>query len=158
MEYYSAPNSFDAVRRWITPFQKKVVWEPFPGPHKLLVRCLQKYNLNVYYYEENEDAFSIPSIFNWRHCDLIVTNPPFFRVRDFFHYALKYSIPFIIVLPVQVFATKYYHKLFKSHGDCLSITFTRQIHFINSEGKSTLPGFATCFLGYKVGSSKFVDD
>ena len=156
MEYYSAPHSFASVKTWLEPFHNKSVWEPFPGPNKLLVRYLEKYNLNVYY-EEDQDAFSKLSIFNWKYCDLIVTNPPFYRMRDFFYYALKYDIPFIIVLPVQVFATKYYHKLFKGHGHCLSITFTRQIKFINSEGKCSLPGFATCFLGYKVGSSRFVD-
>ena len=137
-------------------FKGKRIWEPFPGPRRLLVKCLTNLGYDVCY-EDNEDAFSDLSILNWQSCELIITNPPFSSIYKFFENSLKYNVPFIIVLPVQVFATKYYHQLFKGQDEHLSVTFTRQIPFINAQGKLTLPGFATCFLGYKVGRSKFVD-
>ena len=101
-EYYTVSGSFGHIKHWLDSFQ--LCFEPFPGPCCHLVRELtERFDKDVAV-DPSLDAFGPDAIKYWRIADIVVTNPPFNLLQEFFKKCLKHQKPFICVCPCYMFS------------------------------------------------------
>ena len=53
-------------------------------------------------YDEELDAFSNDSIPYWKEVEIVVTNPPFKVIPQFFRRCIQFNKPFIAVIPTRM--------------------------------------------------------
>ena len=144
-EYYTPKESWDMIKQYL-PDEPVVIYEPFFGEGHTY-----KYFKDEGYFMlgENElDFFSFDARIMLRHCDCVITNPPFSIKYDIIKRLLKYDVPFILMLPVGILTTKIFRQ---SIGDAnISVIIPdKRLKYIRN-GKTSSPNFDSCFICYKM--------
>jgi hypothetical protein len=100
----------------------KIIWEAFYGDGKSR-EYLTELGFNVIH-----DPIDF---FDNNLGDIIVSNPPFSKVKDVLKRCVELDKPFILIMPVSKLNTSYVRKLFKDQTDKLQIIIPRKrIHFL----------------------------
>ena len=150
-EYYTDPRSWDMIKNYL-PNEPVVVYEPFYGKG-------HTYN----YFKENDylmlgkdglDFFSDDATIMLKNCDCVITNPPFSIKYDIIKRLLKYDVPFILMLPLQVLTTQVFRKSIGDANISLIIPDKRLKYIRNGKLKS--PNFDSCYICYKMVNEKLV--
>jgi hypothetical protein len=102
----------------------KIIWEAFWGDGKSGL-YLEELGFNVIH---DEDDF-----FESNKGDIVVSNPPFTKVKEILQRLVEMDKPFILILPSSKINTQYVRNIFKDQGDKLQIVIPRKrIQFIKN--------------------------
>ena len=102
--------------------KNKVIWEAFYGDGKS-GKYLEELGFNVIH---NKDDF-----FKNNEGDIVVSNPPFTKVKEILNRLVEINKPFILILPSSKINTQYVRNIFKDQKDKLQIVIPRKrIQFI----------------------------
>jgi hypothetical protein len=102
----------------------KIIWEAFYGDGKSGDH-LKELGFNVIH---NENDF-----FENNEGDIVVSNPPFTKVKEVLNRLVELDKPFILILPSSKINTQYVRNLFKDKDDKLQIIIPRKrIQFIKN--------------------------
>lgn len=133
-----------------------IVWECCCGKSMRLVEELAKIGFkkvvksDIVNYENVDFTYDvvnkgIDGEDSFKEWNLVVTNPPFNRKKEFLTMFLKQSKPFAMILPMSVLNLKYAKELFKTHH-CVVIPISPCVKFTH-EGKSKQVGPVGWFVG-----------
>lgn len=101
-EYYTPDWVWCELQPYLSP--QSVLWEPFPGNGQS-VRCLRGMGYTVH--SENKDFFTCSSDLS----KVIVTNPPFSRIREILVRLVSWKQPFFMVMPMSRLNVKYFREI-----------------------------------------------
>lgn len=102
----------------------KIIWEAFWGDGKSGLH-LEELGFNVIH---DKDDF-----FESNKGDIVVSNPPFTKVKEILQRLVEIDKPFILILPSSKINTQYVRNIFKDQGDKLQIVIPRKrIQFIKN--------------------------
>jgi hypothetical protein len=150
---YGIPN--------ITSFNNKVIFEPCCGKRLSLANAMYEHGFknvkcsdilvreelfNPHDFEVSEKDFLSGEL---PYCDLIITNPPFAMKEEFIERCFKSSIPFALLLPVDIFGTLYFKKLcskYVNYNNTLFIPIAPKVSFMK-EGKLVQVGNVFWLVG-----------
>lgn len=112
-----------------------IVWCPFDTKESEYVKLIQSAGHTVIYSHitEEKDFFTYEPD-NW---DIIISNPPFKKKREFFERALSFNKPFALLMTCTWLNDKYSKWVFKeSNREMQLLMFDKRIHFLqNGETK-----------------------
>jgi hypothetical protein len=119
-DYMTPFNAWENIKDYIP--KNKVIWEPFygdgtSGDHlkKLGFKVIHK---DDDFFENNEG-------------DIVVSNPPFTKIKEVLERLIKLDKPFILILPAPKLFTQYFRKLFTNSETQLQLIIPRKrIQFI----------------------------
>ena len=119
-DYMSPKYAFENIKQYI-PLDK-TIWEPFYGDGKS-GQYLQELGFNVIH--DTDDFFKSDK------GDIIITNPPFSKIKEIMIRLLEIDKPFILILPASKICTKYMKSFFESSNEKLQIIIPpKRIQFV----------------------------
>lgn len=148
-EFYTTPGSFDVVLSWLEQFRGKTFFEPFPGPANCLVHDLEKKGFN-FIFQLDMNAYSSKAETFWKNCDLVVTNPPFDTMKCLLQCIITYKRPAIVVMPVSVLTSAYFHRFFKEKQSDICVKMCRPLKYYTATFEKTNATIPVCFFGFKI--------
>jgi hypothetical protein len=120
--YMTPPSAWKDIQHLIP--SDKIIWEAFWGDGKSGL-YLEELGFNVIH---DEDDF-----FESNKGDIVVSNPPFTKVKEILQRLVEIDKPFILILPSSKINTQYVRNIFKDQGDKLQIVIPRKrIQFIKN--------------------------
>lgn len=120
--YMTPPSAWSNIKHLIP--SDKIIWEAFWGDGKS-GQYLEELGFNVIH---DEDDF-----FESNKGDIVVSNPPFTKVKEILQRLVEMDKPFILILPSSKIYTQYVRNIFKDQGDKLQIVIPRKrIQFIKN--------------------------
>lgn len=143
VEYYTNEKAWDLIKEYIP--KNKPIWSPFYNP-KYIDSVRTQFKLMGMGFEvlPNKGDF-----FTYTHKNsVVVDNPPFNLKQQIIKKLVKEDIPFILMLPNNIFSTKYIKEYCKKSNDFQFIMPLNRIPFSTSEEKGTT--IHTCFFCYKM--------
>ena len=141
-EYYTP----DWVWRQIQCFipRDKVLWEPFPGNGQS-TRCLRGMGYAVH--SDDADFFECGP----RREEVVVTNPPFSRIREIVDRFVEWQQPFIMVMPMSRLSVKYFQQSMNRMSEDLTIIVpSKRIDFDRPDGCYSKCPFDCGIYCYKI--------
>lgn len=121
-DYMTPPSAWSNIKHLIP--SDKIIWEAFWGDGKSGLH-LEELGFNVIH---DEDDF-----FESNKGDIVVSNPPFTKVKEILQRLVEMDKPFILILPSSKINTQYVRNIFKDQGDKLQIVIPRKrIQFIKN--------------------------
>jgi len=122
-DYMTPKHAWEDIKKYIP--KDKVIWEPFYGDSKS-GNYLKELGFNVIH--EQVDFFENDL------GEVIVSNPPFSKVKEIMQRLMTLNKPFILILPCSKICTSYFRQWKDKH---LQIIIPRKrIHFIKKvDGK-----------------------
>jgi len=119
-DYMTPKYAWEDIQQFIP--KNKIIWEAFYGDGKS-GHHLQDLGFNVIH---NQDDF-----FESDNGDIIVSNPPFSKIKEVLTRLVQINKPFILILPSSKINTQYVRKIFKDKEDKLQIIIPKKrIQFI----------------------------
>lgn len=144
VEYYTDPNIWKSILKFV-PKNKKI-WSPFfnkeqPDSYKTQQK-LKELGLDLL---DNK-----PDFFEYLYKNsVVIDNPPFDKKRKIIERLVKNDIPFILLMPNNIFSIKYIKQYCLDSKEFQFIMPLNRIKFTtNSHNGTTIH---TCFLCYKIG-------
>ena len=121
----------------VTPILKyipkgAVVWCPFDGAESEFVKQISAQNEVVYSHLDQEQDFFTYEPDRW---DVIVSNPPFTKKRQFFERALSFNKPFALIMANTWLNDAAPKQLFKDK-DLQLLMFDRRMEFVQPNAKA----------------------
>jgi len=135
----------------VTPILKyipedAVVWCPFDKEHSEFVKQISKTNKVIFsHIDEGQDFFEYEPKEHW---DVIVSNPPFQKKREFFERALSFDKPFALIMTLAWLNDSGPKKVFKD-VDLELLMFTQRMLFLQQGKISTKVTFSSAYYCYK---------
>lgn len=121
-DYMTPKFTWEDIKHLIP--SNKIIWEAFWGDGKSGMH-LEELGFNVIH---DEDDF-----FESNKGDIVVSNPPFTKVKEILQRLVEIDKPFILILPSSKINTQYVRNIFKDQGDKLQIVIPRKrIQFIKN--------------------------
>jgi hypothetical protein len=121
-DYMTPKSAWENIKEFIP--NDKVVWEAFYGDGKSGL-ILEELGFNVIHNQED--------FFENNNGDIVVSNPPFTKVKEVLLRLVELDKPFILILPSSKINTQYVRNLFKDKEDKLQIIIPRKrIQFIKN--------------------------
>ena len=123
-DYMTPKSAWTAIKDYIP--QNRTLWDPFYGD-----------GTSGTYLQEDTDFFEatadyesvVENIFELG--PVIVTNPPFSKIKKILTRLKQIGLPFIMIMPSTKICTQYFRKLFAKDEDPIQIIIPRKrIHFI----------------------------
>mgnify|MGYP003627640863 FL=1 len=139
-QYMTPKSAWDDIKEYIP--KNKVIWEPFYGDSKSGV-FLEELGFRVIH--EDEDFFTV------NRGDVIVSNPPFSRIKEILLRLEILDKPFILILPSSKINTQYFRR-WKNKIDI--IIPKKRINFISSDPKKKHCNFDCFYYCYKIDMKK----
>ena len=138
-DYMTPKYAWENIKEYIP--KNKVIWEAFYGDGKS-GKYLEELGFNVIHDKGN--------FFENNKGDIIVSNPPFTKVKEILNRLVELDKPFILILPSSKIHTQYVRNLFKNQKDKLQIIIPRKrIQFIkdgnNLQNKCNFDCFYYCW-------------
>ncbi len=119
-DYMTPKYAWDNIKGFIP--KDKVIWEAFYGDGKS-GNHLKEIGFNVIH--DKDDFFENDK------GDIVVSNPPFTKVKEILNRLVELDKPFILILPSSKIHTQYVRNLFIEQKDKLQIIIPRKrIQFI----------------------------
>lgn len=119
-DYMTPSYAWDNIKGFIP--KDKVIWEAFYGDGKS-GNHLKEIGFNVIH--DKDDFFENDK------GDIVVSNPPFTKVKEILNRLVELDKPFILILPSSKINTQYVRNLFIEQKDKLQIIIPRKrIQFI----------------------------
>ena len=119
-DYMTPKYAWDNIKGFIP--KDKVIWEAFYGDGKS-GNHLKEIGFNVIH--DKDDFFENDK------GDIVVSNPPFTKVKEILNRLVELDKPFILILPSSKINTQYVRNLFIEQKDKLQIIIPRKrIQFI----------------------------
>lgn len=119
-DYMTPKYAWENIKQYIP--KDKVIWEAFYGDGKS-GQYLKELKFNVIHEEID--------FFTENRGDLVVSNPPFTKVKEVLTRLKELNKPFILIMPSSKINTQYVRNLFKDTEDKLQIIIPRKrIQFI----------------------------
>jgi hypothetical protein len=131
-DYMTPKSAWEAIAHLLP--KDKVIWEPFYGDGKS-GEFLTELGFNVIhepidFFEENRG-------------DIIVSNPPFSKVKEIVKHLKKLNKPWVLLMPVQKLSTNYFRKAFDD--DKLQLVIPHQrVDFTKVENGQVVKSKAKC--------------
>jgi hypothetical protein len=125
-DYMTPKNTWENIKHLIPP--NKIIWEAFYGSGES-GKYLTELGFNVIH--ENIDFFKNDK------GEIIVSNPPFTKIKQVLKRLKELGKPFILIMPSSKINTQYVRELFMKDNDKLQIIIPRKrIQFIKyKDGK-----------------------
>lgn len=121
-DYMTPKSAWENIKQFIP--NDKVIWEAFYGDGKSGI-ILEELGFNVIHNEED--------FFDSNNGDIVVSNPPFTKVKEVLARLVELDKPFILILPSSKINTQYVRNLFKDQKDKLQIIIPiKRIQFIKN--------------------------
>lgn len=140
-DHYTTPKqAWDDIKEFIP--QNKIIWEPFYHDGKSGV-FLAGLGFDVIHEDIN--------FFNSNRGDIIVSNPPFSRIKDIMLRLEILDKPFILILPSSKINTKYFRR-WKNKIDI--IIPKKRINFISNDPRKKHCNFDCFYYCYKIDTVK----
>lgn len=114
-DYMTPSNAWDVIKQYIP--KDKVIWEAFYGDGESGTH-LEKLGFNVVH--EEIDFFE-----NDRG-DIVVSNPPFSKIKEILERLIHLDKPFILILPSSKINTQYFRKFFCDNENRIQIIIPRK--------------------------------
>ena len=119
-DYMTPKYAWEDIKQFIP--NDKVIWEAFYGDGKSGT-ILEELGFNVIHNQED--------FFENNNGDIVVSNPPFTKVKEVLTRLVQLDKPFILILPSSKINTQYVRKIFKDKEDKLQIIIPKKrIQFI----------------------------
>jgi len=150
-EYYTRKKTFEDIKQYIP--DNKIIYEPFLGSGQS-VTYLKELGYEVRY--KNVNFFS-ESILQPEEYDLIISNPPFTLKKEVLTRLKQIDKPFILILPITVLFTKYFHEIFNTNDSLQFIIPNKHIHYDSAHIKKDNTSFYSFYLCYKMNISKDIN-
>lgn len=141
-EYYTP----DWVWHEIQPFipRSNVLWEPFPGNGQS-TRCLRRMGYTVH--SDDADFFKCGPALS----EVVVTNPPFSRIREVLERLVGWKQPFIMIMPISRLTTGYFRSIMDRMSEDFSLLLpSKRIDFDRPDGRFSKCPFECGVYCYRV--------
>lgn len=102
-DYMTPKYAWEWIKDYIP--KDKIIWEAFYGDGKS-GEYLTELGFNVIH--TNEDFFKV------NYGDIVVSNPPFTKAKEVLERLILLDKPFILIMPVNRFFTKYFKDMMKN--------------------------------------------
>jgi hypothetical protein len=143
-EYYTPFWVWDEIHKFIP---KGVVWEPFRGNGQS-ARYLRDLGHEVIC--EDKDFFS-----SREKGDVVVTNPPFSRIKDVLSRLIEWKKPFILLMPMSRLSVSYFKTVMGDEIDHFRLVLpSRRIDFDRPDGNQSKCPFDCGFYCYRIPTLK----
>jgi len=144
-EYYTRKKTFEDITLFIP--NNKIIYEPFYGVGQS-VTYLKELGYEIRY--KDADFFT-DEILQPEEYDIIITNPPFTLKKETLKRLREINKPFILILPMTVIFTKYFHEIFGADSkDLQFIIPNNKIHFDCEYILKDNTSFYSFYLCYKM--------
>ena len=120
-DYMTVKSAWEAIEKYIP--KDKIIWEAFYGDGNS-GKCLKEMGFNVIH--EPIDFFES------NKGDVIVTNPPFSKIKPIMKRLKELGKPFILILPASKVCTNYMREFFKDERLQLLVP-RKRINFVKIE-------------------------
>jgi len=150
-ECYTPRYTVLPIVKYILQYESKIgrsvkVWLPFDEECSEFVKVLAEVGIDFErsHISEGKDFFSYEPD-SW---DIIVSNSPFKRKKEFFQRALSFGKPFALVMAMTWLNDAAPYKVFKEYNkDLQLLTFDKRTHFLNSKGEDMgRPSFGIAYF------------
>ena len=122
------------------------VWLPFDTKDSEFVKVFTEVGIDfeASHIKDGKDFFTYQPD-SW---DIIVSNPPFKKKKEFFDRALSFNKPFALVMAMTWLNDATVYKLFSGYGKDLQIlSFDKRTHFLNDKGEDMgRPSFGSSYF------------
>jgi hypothetical protein len=144
VEYYTDPKAWNLIKEYIP--KNKPIWCPFYNikQSKSLKTRMKMLKMGFRVCKNK------PDFFTYTHKNsVVVDNPPFNIKKDIIAKLVDDDIPFILLLPNNIFSTKYIKQYCLESEEFQFIMPLSRIKFTTNTHNDTT--IHTCFFCYKIG-------
>jgi hypothetical protein len=117
-DYMTPKSAWENIKQYIP--QDKVIWEAFYGDGES-GKYLEELGFNTIH----EDI----DFFNNDKGDIVVSNPPFTKIKEVLERLKELDKPFILIMPQGKIFTQYFRKLFSNENPIQLIIPKKRIQF-----------------------------
>lgn len=147
-ECYTPEYVVEAIVPYLPPPSTgKVIWCPFDKEDSAFVKVLRKHGFKVVnsHIDYGQDFY----IYEPKHWDIMVSNPPFTNKRGIFARALSFDKPFALIMSNTWLNDAAPNVLF-SEKDLQLLMFRKRINFIGTDGLMGRPTFSSSYYCYNL--------
>ena len=147
-EYYTPNKVWDSIID-LLPNEPIVVYEPFFGKGHTFDYLKQQGQLTLG--EKDQDFFSVNSLHMLKHCDCVISNPPFSIKYEILEQLVDFNIPFVLLFPLQSTTTIKFRECFDDEIEHVTMIIPKgRIKYITANDEIKSPNFDSCFICYKM--------
>ena len=114
-DYMTPKSAWENIKQYIP--QDKVIWEAFFGDGES-GKDLEELGFNTIH--EDIDFFENDK------GDIVVSNPPFTKIKEILERLKELEKPFILIMPSPKLITQYFRKLFSNDDDPIQLIIPRK--------------------------------
>jgi hypothetical protein len=127
-EWYTTQETVDVAIKLLNPAPQSLILCPFDSGNSLFVKTLEAMEHTVAYGFDNFITG------DFRHCDYIITNPPFSIKDKVIERVYEYGVKTVLILPVDALGGVNRHKLYKYYGYPSVYVPTKRVAYVDEVG------------------------
>ena len=128
-EWYTSQETVDIAIKLLDPKPQSLILCPYDSANSLFVKTLEA--------QEHAVAYGFDNFIDgdFRHCDYIITNPPFSIKDKVIQRVYEYSVKSVLIMPIDALGGVKRHEMYAHHGYPSVYVPSRRISYFDESGQ-----------------------